>query len=99
MGKGKQNSFPLLCLQTKETEMSDRPEWAWDLTEREWEQVAVCVEYEKHYPKAGLPGHSLMMVVAGLARKLNEREDSLHVEQTADTVTGTMIGMKIDRIG
>ena len=45
------------------------PEWAQGLTEREVRQVLACMHYARDFPDAGLPGHSLMILVAKLTKK------------------------------
>lgn len=53
------------------------PEWMEQFSDpRDIYQIAACVHYARYYPKAGLPGHTLMLLVGRLVDALNRRKEA-----------------------
>jgi hypothetical protein len=54
--------------------MNDQnPEWMNDLTERERKEIEFCLVYADQF-NHGTDGHTRLLIVAKLAKKLNEKE-------------------------
>lgn len=47
-------------------------DWRFSFDERQREAIGASVMYDESYPGAGLPGHSLLMIVAKMSRLLDE---------------------------
>ena len=50
------------------------PQWIAALEKREQSQVFHALDYATNHSAAGVPGHNHIMLIAKLARLLNERE-------------------------
>ena len=51
-----------------------QPAWAKELDSREWSQVLHAVVYARDHSGAGVPGHGQFLLIAKLAKLLDERE-------------------------
>lgn len=51
--------------------------WIYDLDDREKLSVQHASDYARLYAGAGIPGHSLLMLIDKMAKLLNEREHAL----------------------
>lgn len=58
----------------EETKRANAPAWATDLSAREWAQIEHARTYAFMFDDAGVPGHGQFLLIAKLAKKLNERE-------------------------
>ncbi len=54
--------------------MEHASDWMRELEPRELAQVYHALSYAKDYSQAGVPGHSQHMLIAKLAKLLDERE-------------------------
>lgn len=50
------------------------PKWMLDLDKRERTQVTHALDYASNYATAGIPGHNHIMLIAKLARMLDQKE-------------------------
>lgn len=50
------------------------PQWMADLSEREQMQILHAREYARKWGDAGIPGHSQLLIMARLAKKLDDIE-------------------------
>jgi hypothetical protein len=50
------------------------PAWLTSLDKREQSQVFHALNYATNYSEAGAPGHSFFMLIAKLARMLDQKE-------------------------
>lgn len=55
-----------------DSDLSDH--WLFQLDQRERVQVMHALNYKGEYEGAGVPGHSQFVLIAKLARMLNEKE-------------------------
>ena len=51
-----------------------QPEWTKALESREWSQVLHALDYARNHSGAGAPGHGQFLLIAKLAKLLDERE-------------------------
>lgn len=60
-----------------------QPAWTKELDSREWSQVSHAQVYARDHQGAGAPGHGQFLLIAKLAKLLDEREPC-----EDDTTTG-----------
>ena len=58
----------------KENNAPLQPGWARELDSREWSQVLHAIVYARDHIGAGAPGHGQFVLIAKLAKMLDERE-------------------------